>query len=70
MLGRDGCAEETELGHALHDRSGVLVGVLELDGDGQHLLLHEPAHRGDDLVGDVRIGALVAGAGLGHGGRA
>ena len=50
LLG-DAAAEQPEGLHLLDQRLRVLVGVLELRGDGQHVLLDERADGGDELVG-------------------
>src|SRR5215207_9888038 len=46
---RDRDAEEAELLHFLDERRGVLVGVLELRGDGHDVALDELPDRRDDL---------------------
>ncbi len=48
--------EEPELLHRLDDRGRVLVGVLELAGDGDHLARDPLAHGGDHLLPQLRIG--------------
>ena len=56
-MGRvDAAAEQPQLAHAVDDRAGVLVGVLEVGGDRQDLLLDEAADGVDQLVGEGGIG--------------
>ena len=51
--------EQSQILHRLDDRSRVLVGVLELAGDGNHLTGDPSPHRGDHLRPDLRVGGCV-----------
>ena len=62
MLLADREAEDAHLLETLDDLRGVLVLVLELGGDGEHLIVDEPPHGREDLalvVGQT-LGALQA----------
>ena len=55
LLG-DGAPEQTHALHALDEVVRVGVGVLQVGRDREDLLLDEGAHRGDQFVGQSRIG--------------
>src|SRR5581483_2196022 len=56
VLGRDHAAQEPEPLHRLHQVVRILVGVLELGGDRQHLLDDERADGVDQLVCELGVG--------------
>ena len=60
LLGH-GDAEEPELLHLLDDRGGVLVGVLELGGDRDHLVRDPPADGRDHLLAQLGVGRGLGG---------
>ena len=62
MLLADREAEDAHLLETLDDLRGVLVLVLELGGDGEHLVVDEPPHGREDLTLVVcqTLGALQA----------